>query len=127
MSQIEKADCIEEINTELSVYLGMLYHLVEILKGNDDFAEELSAYLRPYGIYFYIHHSLVGLEPPLPVFLFNVVGGLRDKSAKGYPVKKVNYLLVWYLQHFANHKAASAAAVENIACMLWRDQGTQPR
>ena len=31
----------------------------------------------------------VSLEPPLPVYLFNVVAGLRDKSAKGYPVKKV--------------------------------------
>ena len=31
----------------------------------------------------------MSLEPPLPVYLFNVVAGLRDKSAKGYPVKKV--------------------------------------
>lgn len=31
----------------------------------------------------------VSLEPPLPVYLFNVVAGLKDKSAKGYPVKKV--------------------------------------
>lgn len=32
----------------------------------------------------------VSLEPPLPVYLFNVVAGLKDKSAKGYPVKKVS-------------------------------------
>jgi hypothetical protein len=32
----------------------------------------------------------VSLEPPLPVYLFNVVAGLKDKSAKGYPVKKVH-------------------------------------
>lgn len=31
----------------------------------------------------------VSLDPPLPVYLFNVVSGLRDKSAKGYPIKKV--------------------------------------
>jgi hypothetical protein len=31
----------------------------------------------------------VSLDPPLPVYLFNVVSGLRDKSAKGYPMKKV--------------------------------------
>jgi len=31
----------------------------------------------------------VSLDPPLPVYLFNVVAGLRDKSAKGYPIKKV--------------------------------------
>ena len=34
---------------------------------------------------------IVSLEPPLPVYLFNVVAGLKDKSAKGYPVKKVRY------------------------------------
>jgi N1221-like protein len=33
--------------------------------------------------------STVSLDPPLPVYLINVVSGLRDKSAKGYPVKKV--------------------------------------
>lgn len=32
----------------------------------------------------------MSLDPPLPVYLFNVVAGLRDKSAKGYPVKKVS-------------------------------------
>ncbi len=31
----------------------------------------------------------MSLDPPLPVYLFNIVSGLRDKSAKGYPVKKV--------------------------------------
>ena len=29
------------------------------------------------------------MDPPLPVYFFNVVSALRDKSAKGYPVKKV--------------------------------------
>lgn len=33
---------MEEVTTELSVYLGMLYHLVEVYKGHDDFADELS-------------------------------------------------------------------------------------
>lgn len=32
----------------------------------------------------------MSLDPPLPVYLFNVVSGLRDKSAKGYPMKKVS-------------------------------------
>ena len=30
------------------------------------------------------------MDPPLPVYLFNVVSGLKDKSAKGYPIKKVH-------------------------------------
>jgi hypothetical protein len=38
----EKGDLTEEILTEVSVYLGMLYHLIEIFKGHDDFADELS-------------------------------------------------------------------------------------
>ncbi|KAF7331855.1 hypothetical protein MKEN_00065600 [Mycena kentingensis (nom. inval.)] len=73
----EKAEFIEEVTTEISVYLGMLYHLVEIFKGHDDFADELMSF-----------------DPPLPVYLFNVVSGLRDKSARGYPVKKL-LLVLW--------------------------------
>ena len=70
----------------------MLYHMVEVFKGHDDFADELSEQCRsrrrdtpliPLPI------TTVSLEPPLPVYLFNVVAGLKDKSAKGYPVKKV--------------------------------------
>jgi len=38
----EKADFLEEFTTEISVYLGMMYHLIEIFKGRDDFADELS-------------------------------------------------------------------------------------
>lgn len=33
--------------------------------------------------------AAVSLDPPLPVYLFNVVAGLREKTAKGYPIKKV--------------------------------------
>ncbi|EMD40803.1 hypothetical protein CERSUDRAFT_111387 [Gelatoporia subvermispora B] len=77
ISPTEKADFMEEVTTELSVYFGMLYHMVEALKGHDNFADEL-----------------MSLEPPLPVYLFNVVAGLRDKSAKGYPIKKL-LLVLW--------------------------------
>ncbi|KAI0265108.1 hypothetical protein BC834DRAFT_924381 [Gloeopeniophorella convolvens] len=55
----------------------MLYHLIEVFKGHDDFADEL-----------------MSMDPPLPVYFFNVVSGLRDKSAKGYPVKKL-LLVLW--------------------------------
>ncbi|KZT12541.1 N1221-domain-containing protein [Laetiporus sulphureus 93-53] len=77
ISEQEKMDFMEEVTTELSVYLGMLYHMVEVFKSHDDFADEL-----------------MSLDPPLPVYLFNVVAGLRDKSAKGYPVKKL-LLVLW--------------------------------
>ncbi|OBZ70163.1 Striatin-interacting protein 1 [Grifola frondosa] len=59
ISLTEKADFMEEVTTELSVYLGMLYHMVEVFKGHDDFADEL-----------------------------------MNKSAKGYPVKKL-LLVLW--------------------------------
>src|SRR5712675_1548115 len=42
-----------------------------------------------------LERPLVGMDPPLPVYFFNVVSGLRDKSAKGYPVKKV-LECVWF-------------------------------
>ncbi|KAF5388442.1 hypothetical protein D9615_000144 [Tricholomella constricta] len=77
ISATEKADFIEEVLTEISVYLGMLYHLIEVFKGHEEFADEL-----------------MSLDPPLPVYLFNVVSGLRDKSAKGYPIKKL-LLVLW--------------------------------
>ncbi|KAH7930029.1 N1221-domain-containing protein [Leucogyrophana mollusca] len=77
ISPTEKADFLEEVTTEISVYLGMMYHLIEIFKERDDFADEL-----------------MSMDPPLPVYLFNVVSGLRDKSAKGYPIKKL-LLVLW--------------------------------
>lgn len=46
ISPQEKADFMEEVTTELSVYLGMLYHMVEVFKGHDDFADELSEQCR---------------------------------------------------------------------------------
>lgn len=33
--------------------------------------------------------STVALDPPMPVYLYNQVAGLRERNAKGYPVKKV--------------------------------------
>ncbi|KAF7433326.1 Factor arrest protein 11 [Pleurotus ostreatus] len=77
LSVDERSDVMEELTTEIHVYLGLLYHIVEVLKGNDDFADEL-----------------MSLDPPLPVYLFNVVAGMRDKSAKNYPIKKL-LLLLW--------------------------------
>ncbi|KAL4081935.1 hypothetical protein V8B97DRAFT_2020485 [Scleroderma yunnanense] len=73
----EKANFLEEFTTEISVYLGMMYHIIEVFKERDDFADEL-----------------MSMDPPLPVYLFNVVSGLKDKSAKGYPIKKL-LLVLW--------------------------------
>ena len=34
----------------------------------------------------------VSLEPPLPIYLINLMGSLKERSAKGYPMKKVLFL-----------------------------------
>ena len=44
----EKTDLMEEVLTEVSVYLGMLYHIIEAFKDHDDFADELSTSLIQY-------------------------------------------------------------------------------
>ncbi|KAH8830238.1 hypothetical protein DL96DRAFT_1592116 [Flagelloscypha sp. PMI_526] len=77
VTQEQRNDLMEEVTTEISVYFGMLYHFVEIFKGHDDFADEL-----------------MSLDPPLPVYMFGVVASLKDKPAKGYPIKKL-LLIVW--------------------------------
>lgn len=44
ISPNDRQDVVEEVLTEISVYFGMLYHLIEIFKGHEDFADELSEY-----------------------------------------------------------------------------------
>jgi hypothetical protein len=89
ISPTERTEFIEEITTEISVYLGMLYHMVEVFKAYDDFADELSecSHLCAHPRLTII--SVVSLDPPMPVYLFNVVALMKDKTAKGYPIKKV--------------------------------------
>ncbi|KAM0755828.1 hypothetical protein T439DRAFT_13398 [Meredithblackwellia eburnea MCA 4105] len=73
----ERQDYLDEINGELALHLAVLYFMVEVHRGDEDWAEELMA-----------------LEPPMPIYLFQLVAGLREKNAKGYPVKKL-LLLLW--------------------------------
>ncbi|KAG0144411.1 hypothetical protein CROQUDRAFT_660084 [Cronartium quercuum f. sp. fusiforme G11] len=68
---------LEEINGELAIHLAVLYFMVEVFRGEDAWGEEL-----------------MGLDPPLPIYMFGLVAGLREKNAKGYPVKKL-LLLLW--------------------------------
>jgi hypothetical protein len=73
----ERQEFLEELNAELSLYLTILYFLVEMSRGDEAWAEELMT-----------------LDPPLPIYLFDLVAGLREKNAKGYPVKKVGAIVV---------------------------------
>jgi hypothetical protein len=68
----ERQEYLDELNAELGLYLNVLYFMVELSRGDDEWAEELMT-----------------LDPPLPIYLFDLVAGLREKNAKGYPVKKV--------------------------------------
>ncbi|CEL63764.1 Striatin-interacting protein 1 homolog OS=Danio rerio GN=strip1 PE=1 SV=1 [Rhizoctonia solani AG-1 IB] len=77
ISQAEKQDFIEEVNTELSMYYAILYFMVEVMKGDEDFGDEL-----------------MSLDPPLPIYLFSLVASLKEKSLRGYPVKKL-LLVLW--------------------------------
>lgn len=72
-----KAEYLEEINVEVTVHFAQLYAILEMLRGDEVLGE-----------------SLMALEPPLPVFLFSLVANLREKSIKGFPVKKL-VLLLW--------------------------------
>ena len=64
--------------------LGMLYFIVEVSRTDDAFGDELSELSCVF-----MAEVLVALFPPLPVVLFQMVAGLKDKLPKGYPVKKV--------------------------------------
>ncbi|GAA6052338.1 hypothetical protein JCM3770_007259 [Rhodotorula araucariae] len=73
----DRQERLDEINAELALLLAVLYFMVECFRGEDEWAEDLMA-----------------LDPPMPVYLYNQVAGLREKNAKGYPVKKL-LLLLW--------------------------------
>lgn len=73
----DRQACLEEINGELAIHLTVLYFMVEVFRGDDTWGEELMA-----------------LDPPLPIYMLGLIAGLREKNAKGYPVKKL-LLLLW--------------------------------
>ncbi|KIJ37340.1 hypothetical protein M422DRAFT_69303 [Sphaerobolus stellatus SS14] len=77
MTSNDKQEFMEEVCTELSVYLGMLYFLLEVFKPDHEFGEEL-----------------MSLDPPLPIYFINLLSSLKDRSAKGYPMKKL-LLVMW--------------------------------
>ncbi|GAA6005583.1 hypothetical protein JCM10207_005258 [Rhodosporidiobolus poonsookiae] len=73
----ERQDHLDEVNAELALLLAVLYFMVECFRGEEQWGEELMA-----------------LDPPMPIYLYNQVANLREKNAKGYPVKKL-LLLLW--------------------------------
>ncbi|WFC99531.1 Factor arrest protein 11 [Malassezia yamatoensis] len=72
-----KADYLEEINVEVTVHFAQLYSILEMLRGENELSE-----------------ALMALDPPVTEFLFQLVANLREKSIKGFPVKKL-VLVLW--------------------------------
>ncbi|KAJ9093441.1 hypothetical protein QFC20_007123 [Naganishia adeliensis] len=68
---------MEDTNSEIGVYLGIIYFVIEVFRHDETFGDEL-----------------MSMDQPLPVYLLNLVASLRDKSHKGFPVKKL-LLVVW--------------------------------
>jgi hypothetical protein len=66
------------------------------------------------------HIGAVSLDPPLPVYLFNVVANLKDKSAKGYPIKKVRYTKKNDETSPQFFCLATSCLVEDDFDLLWR-------
>jgi len=71
----ELQNAMNQTNSEISLYLSLLYMIVEVNNGNEEFSKDLDK-----------------LEPPLPAYLFNLVALLANR--KNYPVKKL-LLLLW--------------------------------
>jgi hypothetical protein len=42
-SEFDRQELLETVNTEVSFYIGMLYFVVQVFKGDEDFGDELSA------------------------------------------------------------------------------------
>ncbi|KAJ9089018.1 Factor arrest protein 11 [Entomophthora muscae] len=70
---------MNEVNLEIGLLLSLIYLLLEVKRQ-----------LAPEGL----GKDLASLDPPLVPFLFGLIAKLKEKSFKGYPIKKV-LLLLW--------------------------------
>ncbi|KAK0556361.1 Factor arrest protein 11 [Tilletia horrida] len=77
MTPQAKAEYMDEINLELALHFAQLYVLMETGRGDEEWGDEL-----------------MSLDPPMPIYLMNLLASLREKNAKGFPVKKL-LLLTW--------------------------------
>ena len=58
------------------------------------------------------------LDPPLPVVFFSLIASLKDKSPKGYPVKKVD--ASWSYNSLSQSVLAGLVSLEVSVGMLRR-------
>lgn len=103
----ERQERLEEANAELALLLAVLYFMTECSRGDEAWGDELSTSDTdpcPPDIPCLCGLTetsavAVTLEPPMPVYLYNQVAGLRERNAKGYPVKKASPFGMRSLQH----------------------------
>lgn len=74
------------------------------------------------GLLFLMTLCPVTLAPPLPIYAFTLVANLREKNAKGYPVKKVLSPYVATLHVLNTTFTAPFAALENHPLLFWRPE-----
>ncbi|WFD31581.1 Factor arrest protein 11 [Malassezia sp. CBS 17886] len=72
-----RADLLEEANMEITIHFAQLYAILETQRGGGALGD-----------------VLMSLSPPLPVYLLTLTAELREKSIRGFPVKKL-VLLLW--------------------------------
>ncbi|KAI9291179.1 hypothetical protein K502DRAFT_326417 [Neoconidiobolus thromboides FSU 785] len=81
---------MNEINLELSILLSLLYLLIEVNRPREENSKNKDKNKNSISFL----EELVSLEPKICPFLFNLISKLKEKSFKGYPIKKV-LLLLW--------------------------------
>ncbi len=83
----QHVDPYDDRSAELMDFLGMIYFMVEVFRTDESFGDELSEF--PLSTSAETDSTIVAMSPPLPLILFQMIAGLKDKLPKGYPVKKV--------------------------------------
>lgn len=73
----DKAEYLESMNVEITTHFSQMYTVIEVMRGE-----------------FSLGYTLMTLDPPIPVYFFDVIASLREKSIRGFPVKKL-ILLTW--------------------------------
>ena len=112
---------MDEVNSELTVLLASMYHLVETGRSDDAFGAECMQLAWRDGA-----EDDVEKGAGLIGYLCGLVSSLREKNAKGYPVKKVScsseYLAVQATLTM-DHSTAIAAIVEDHARHIRWNEG----
>ncbi|CAO1620697.1 unnamed protein product [Parajaminaea phylloscopi] len=88
-----KAEYMEEVNLELTLGFAQMYSLIETGRHDEEEGGDTMDEGAEHAVS-KLSEELMSLDPPLPIHLFRVLAGLREKNARGFPVKKL-LLCLW--------------------------------